>query len=359
MHRQELLYREGRLDNFLFGLDSTALKILLGALLFLAVILATYSWNLMMQKRHKSQLAAFLSRFHGTSCALEDTDIPFDESMSKPLLLLAKAFESSGEYHKSISIYLYLIEQGNDRELLELLGKIYFKAGLLDRAESIFLQILSREPRDIPVLYQLGAVYEQMQAYDKAIATLEPLEILDQDIALLQAFWHFEKLQHDETLSPDQKRLALLHVYEEQPQLYRLVLAALFHLDSRTGWEHLHKERLGETLDLLWYLPTSQLDFDIIRSDSRLTKIYFVRGEIEQIDASLLTEESGIPSIDILAAARYAGEYRGEIAFSYMCDRCKQSYPIAFKRCPGCLAINSAQLEERIGTHEETDYTLF
>ncbi len=347
------------MDNFLPSYDNPLFSIILSILILLAIMLVTYGWSRYLQQRQKSQLMEFLEQFDSASCVLEGSDLPFDESMSKPLLLLAKAFEISGEYHKSISIYLYLIKNGQNGELLEQLGKIYLRAGFLERAENIFRQILSKNPRNIPVLYQLGAVYELLQAYDKAIETLEPLETLGEEIGMLKAFWEFEKLQKAIDLTMEEKRSTLLEMLEKEPTLYRLIIASLFHLDSRTGWHYLNKERLRETLDLLWYLPASQLDFDIIHSDNTLTKIYFARGDITQIDPAVPAQESDIVSIDILVAARYTGEQRGDLSFSYLCDRCKQSFPISFKRCPNCLAINSAQLEEQIARHEETDYALF
>ena len=347
------------MDTFLPGYDSPLFNILLTILVLLAVILVTYGWSRYMQQRRKSQLMEFLERFDSNQCVLEGADIPFDESMSKPLLLLAKAFETSGEYHKSISIYLYLIKQDESGDLLEQLGRIYLRAGFLERAESISLQILSKQPRNIPVLYRLGAVYELMQAYDKAIETLEPLETLGEEVGMLKAFWEFEKLQHEVALPTEQKITALLTIHQTQPQLYRLTIAALFHLSDKIGWQYLQRERLRESLDLLWYLPSSQLDFDIIHSDNGLTKIYAARGDITPVNADLLEQSSGMASIDILVAARHAGEQRGDISFSYLCDKCKQSFPFAFKRCPHCLAINSAQLEEQIAKDEEADHTLF
>jgi len=347
------------LDNFLPSYDSPLFSIILTLFIIMAIALVTYGWSLYLQQRTKSQLMEFLERFDSAACVLEGSDLPFDKSMSKPLLLLAKAFETSGEYHKSISIYLYLIKNGENGELLEQLGKVYLRAGFLERAESIFLEILAKNPRNIPVLYQLGQVYELLQAYDKAIETLEPLETQGEEVGMLKSFWAFEKLQLDEQRSTAEKSKALVAMLQSEPTLYRLIITALFHLSHETGWKHLQLDRLKETLDLLWYLPPSQLDFDIIHSDQRLTKLYAARGDIKQIDTTLLEAQSGNVGIDILVAARFAGETRGEISFSYLCNACKQSFPIAFKRCPNCLAINSAHIEEQIAKDEEADYTLF
>ena len=312
-----------------------------------------------MQQRQKSHLMAFLEKFEGAQCVLDETDMPYDDSVSKPLLLLAKAFETSGEYHKTISIYLYLLKHAKNPELLEQLGKIYLRGGFLERAESIFLEILAKQPRDKPVLYQLGVVYEMLQEYEKAIETLEPLEILGEDTAVLRAFWEFEKLQKNSSLSPAEKEVALLDMSKRHPSLYRYTIAALFELSHEKAWGHLEPDRLGESLDLLWYLPKSQLDFDIIQSDSRLAKIYFAKGILDEVTAEQMSISSGIIGIDILAAAKSAGETRGDISFSYLCTQCKHSFPISFKRCPNCLAINSVKLEEQITKHEKRDYSIF
>jgi len=346
------------LENFLSGYNTAFATTLLGILGFITLLSVVYSLNHYMRQRQKNHLAVFLERFGSASCVLEETDIPFDESMSRPLLLLAKAFESSGEFHKSISIYLYLLRGGENDALLEHLGRLYLNAGLLERAESIFLQILSQQPRHIPVLYKLGSVYEMMKSYDKAIATLEPLETLKEEVGELRAFWYFEKYQQDPTLSKNEKIAALLQLLQVTPSLYRLVIGMLFHLDPSLGWAHLRETKLKEVLDLLWYLPASQLDFAIIDNSIALTKIYVARGDIVDPDPSLAEKKSASNSIDILVAARISGEERGGLAFSYLCTQCKQSHPIAFRRCPECLAINSAQLEERISS-EETDHTLF
>jgi tetratricopeptide (TPR) repeat protein len=301
----------------------------------------------------------FLAKFEGTECALDETSIPYDETMDKPLLLLAKAYEKSGEYHKIISIYIYLMENSKKSELLEQLGKVYLRAGFLQRAESIFLEVLSKQPREKQTLYQLGVVYEMLQQYDKAMETLEPLEMLGENINSLRSFWEFEKIHKSQSLSASEKEAALLSIQQSNPTLYRHTISALFELNPQKAWDYLDPQRLVESLDLLWYLPKHQLDFDIILSDERLTKIYFARGIIEEITPKQRDTSSVIISIDILAAARSVGERRGNLSFTYLCGQCKQSFPISFNRCPNCLAINSAHAEEHIVKHEETDYSIF
>jgi len=300
----------------------------------------------------------FMERFGSAQCVLDDGDMPYDKGMSKPLLLLARAFEHSGEYQKTIGIYLYLIRYEKSRELLEQLGKIYLRAGFLQRAEVIFLEILSHTPRDVGVLYQLGVVYELLHQYDDALETLEPLETLGESIDELRSFWEFKKIEQDSGLSNQARETALVEIQSRCPKLYRHTISALFGLLQSRAWRYILPHRSREVLDILWYLPKSQLDFDIIQSDNSLSKIYFAKGVIDEIDLEQVGS-SGIVNIDILVASKSAGEHRGELSFSYLCAQCKHSFPIAFSRCPNCLAINSLITEEQISQHEERDYSIF
>jgi len=76
----------------------------------LIIALVTYGWGLHKQQKEEGNLLKFLEKFDTADCALETADMPFEPHMLKPLTLLAKAFENTGEYHKAISIYLYLIK---------------------------------------------------------------------------------------------------------------------------------------------------------------------------------------------------------------------------------------------------------
>lgn len=346
------------MDQFLLSYNSPLFSVLLAILILLAMMLVTYGWSLYVQRKRKSQLMEFLEKFEGDSCVLDGTDIPYDESMSKPLLLLAKAFEASGEYHKSIGIYLYLIKNEKHEEMMEQLGKVYLKAGLLKHAQDIFEQILSRNPREISTLYQLGMVYEQMQEYDKAMDTIEPLRTLGEEVDELEGFWQFEKLQKNESIPRTEKITILKNIILQNPKLYKIAISSLFRISYKDGWREIDPNRIGDSLDMLWYLPSSQLDFDIISANMDLQKIYFVRGDIAKIEDSALQNSSGIASIDILAAARSTGQDRGGLSFAYICSSCEQIFPIAFKRCHNCMAINSARVEEQISKDEKADYPL-
>jgi len=334
-------------------------SILLIVILSLIVAVATYGWGVYKQQKEQGSLLKFLDKFDSAECALDTTDMPFEQHMFKPLTLLAKAFENSGEYHKSISIYLYLIKHlSNDQgklELMERLGKTYLHAGFLERSRSIYVEVLRKKPRNVKVLYELGVVYEMMHQYDKAKEVIEPLELLGEDTYNLKKFLELSQITSAKNISIEEKVDKLKKLLEDEPNLYRQVISVLLQLNTQVAWETIDMERIGDILDVFWFLPNSQVDLDIITSNNTLHTLYYAKGYLQKPPK----ENSGIFTLDMLATARKGGFEEGELLFSYLCKKCKQSYPVSFKRCPNCMAINSVKVEEQIAkSSPQTNYSL-
>ncbi len=336
-------------------------SILLIITLGLIIAVSTYGWGIYKQQKEKGNLLKFLDKFDSSECALETDKMPFEIHMLKPLTLLAKAFETAGEYHKAISIYLYLIknisEESGKSELMERLGNTYLYAGFLERSRSIYTDILRKTPRNVNVLYQLGIVYEMMHQYKKAQEILPPLELLDEDTYTLKIFLDLLQIQANKSSTTEHKIKRLKHILEEEPKLYREVISALLRLDIKEAWEVIDPSRIKEILDILWFLPNSQLDLDIIQTNNELRTLYYAKGYLQK--PSDEPWESGIFALDLLATARQYGFDEGELHFSYLCKKCKQSFPMSFKRCPNCMAIHSVKVEENIEkASPQTDYSL-
>ena len=237
---------------------------------------------------------------------------------------------------------------------MERLGQTYLRAGFLERARAIFSEILHKQPRLPHILYELGIVYEMMREYDKAMEVIEPLQAQGENTSELEKFLEFEKVASDIQMMPEEKVEKVLKLLDEEPSLYRPVLSLLFRLDTPAAWKQIDKESFHNILDTLWFLPYSQLDLDIISRDPRLNAIYFAKGYLNK-----KPEKSGIFSIDMLGAARISGFKEGDLLFSYLCGKCKQSFPVSFTRCPNCLALNTIEVEESIAQqHTQTDYSL-
>ncbi|RUM70211.1 MAG: hypothetical protein DSZ12_06655 [Sulfurovum sp.] len=349
------------MEQFLPAYNDPLFSILLIIVLGLIIAVSTYGWGIYKQQKEEGNLLKFLDKFDASECVLDTHSMPYEPHMFKPLALLAKAFENVGEYHKAISIYLYLIKHTPDTlgksELLERLGTTYLHAGFLERAKSIYLDILRKHPRNTQVLYELGVVYEMTQEYDKAKEMLDPLEVLEEDIYTLEKFLDFSHITNQKEIPSLEKIDRLKQLLSDEPKLYRQIVAALLKLDTKEAWKIIDSSRMKEILDILWFLPYSQLDLDIITADTRLSILYYAKGYLQTpINPK---EKSDIFALDMLATAKHNGFEHGDLHFSYLCEKCKQSFPIGFSRCPNCMAIHSVKVEENIGkVNEKTDYSL-
>jgi lipopolysaccharide biosynthesis regulator YciM len=237
---------------------------------------------------------------------------------------------------------------------MERLGRTYLHAGFLERAKTIYIEILRKKPRNIAVLYELGIVYEMMQKFDKAKEVLEPLQVLEEDTQALEHFWELSELLINKTLSTQEKVTKLKNLLAQDPALYRPITTALLRLDTKSAWEVIDPHQIKTLVDVLWFLPNSQLDLDIINANEALKTLYYAKGYLQEPYTN-----SGIFNIDMLATAKKSHFQEGDLIFSYLCQKCKQSFPVSFKRCPNCMAINSVKVEEKIAkATPKTDHSL-
>jgi lipopolysaccharide biosynthesis regulator YciM len=95
-------------------------------------------------------------------------------------LALGNLFRRRGEVERAIRIHQNLIarpaldKDQRSQALLEL-GQDYLKAGLLDRAENLFLELAEIRDYAEPALRQLRYIYQQEKDWDKAISATAKL----------------------------------------------------------------------------------------------------------------------------------------------------------------------------------------
>jgi tetratricopeptide (TPR) repeat protein len=330
-------------------------------LVFLGFIIAlvNYLWGLYASNQKRAELLGFLEKFDNNECIIDTQSMPFEPNMLKPLSLLAKAFENSGEYHRAISLYLYLIKNMGDKEtqleLMKHLGKTYLHAGFMERAESIYLSVLKTKPKDQDALLKLGVVYEMMHDYKKAKETLEPLETIGFDVRELERHWKLLGISANKQSDQSTKMKELIELYEDDKSLnYRDIVSLLFRFDDSRAWDFVDTQRVDEILDILWALDAKKVDTKKVNSDAVLKRIYYAKGYIKQSK-----EACGIFSIDTIADAKQNGNERADLSFSYLCKKCKHSFPIGFKRCHNCMSINTVKVEVEIAEKSmQTDSSL-
>lgn len=96
---------------------------------------------------------------------------------------LGSLFRRRGEADRAIRIHQNLIARPNlsrahRAQALYELGQDYLRAGLLDRTETIFLELLDAPSYTEPVLHSLVSLYELQRDWDQAIAMRRRLEAL-------------------------------------------------------------------------------------------------------------------------------------------------------------------------------------
>ncbi|APZ42814.1 lipopolysaccharide assembly protein LapB [Acidihalobacter ferrooxydans] len=111
-------------------------------------------------------------------------------------LLLASLFRKRGEVERAIRIHQNLIARPNldaryrATALLEL-GKDYMHAGLLDRAESLYRELLDTGHFTVEASCELQRIYEQEKDWEKAIKYAEAAlnEPAHGDVAVIAHYW--------------------------------------------------------------------------------------------------------------------------------------------------------------------------
>jgi len=325
-------------EDFFIDTKDPLFSILFFIAIILTVVVSNYSYELYRHKRERKALFDFLKNFENRKNSLDIQNLHYHDSFVKPLSLLAKSFENSGEYEKAIEIYLFLLKHLEDNSqkmiFMELLGKTYLHAGFMVKSRDIFLQILKQRPRNKEVLNYLLIVYDQLKNYKKAKEVIEPLMILGEDVEHIQNYLDFkENLDVKATLQKDRN-------------LVRLCMSYAFHNDNALAWSLYESSMFDEIVDILWFLNRSSIDFTVVQKHKELKALYFAKGYIKE------ESKSKDFHINLLIAAKIAG-LNATLAFSYICKNCKSSFPLSFDRCPNCLSINSAKVKTSIAKSKE------
>jgi len=330
-------------DALLIDYRDPLFAVLLIAGMVFVIAFVSYWWGVYVKSRKSRRLQRFLKRFETQGVKKSLESMPYTPEMTQPLVLLARAYEKSGEYNSAIEIGLYLLEHVQDEptvyELMELVGTTYMHAGFLERAHTTFLQILRSNPRNEKVLNDLMVVYERLQRWDKAEEVVESLEAMEVDVTDLKRYVALKRLIHENSLDEGQKAERVAAFYREHGVHERIVLEYLLRHAPQKAWEMVRDESVPRLVDIFWFLPTSFLDVDRIKELPRLKAVYGARGDIEP------AESTGWFLIDMMNHLRKTGYREATLQFAYLCQNCKQQFPVPFERCPKCLALESALVE--------------
>ncbi len=133
-------------------------------------------------------------------------------------MALANLFRRRGETERAIRIHQNLIamsslDNAQHNQALVGLGLDYMSAGVLDRAEQFFLELLSRPATPVEAYKQLLRIYQQEKKWQKAIYIAEKLQTQSGDnIGPMIAQFHCEIAEQQLASSPENAEKLLKRV---------------------------------------------------------------------------------------------------------------------------------------------------
>jgi len=131
-------------------------------------------------------------------------------------LALGSLFRRRGEVDRAIRIHQNLIARPTlnaeqRMHALNELGQDYMRAGLLDRAEALFSELIESGPHTVTALQQLIDIYQQEKDWDKAIETARKLAVkLGKSQDKVIANYYCEMAEHELRVNETHKALKLV-----------------------------------------------------------------------------------------------------------------------------------------------------
>lgn len=336
------------MDSFLIEYRDPLFGILVFLILVFIVSFFSYWWAYYKKREEENRLSKFFKKFE-ESADEEIVEIKKRKDTKRAFYIMAKAFEKSGDFEKAIALYLNLSAIEDDlkakHEILKKLGVVYFKAGFLEKSREIFLESLRLYPRDKNALKYLMVVYEKLQDYKKAFEVLESLEELtdvhDEKI-------YFKILDITKNLKDEKE---LIEIYKNNQKFERMILEYLFVQNPKAAWSIAKEDDLKKIVDILWRVSKNDIDIEMVKKSRFLSELYSAKGYVDFV------KESGVFEFDVILKLR---EKIVDLDFEYLCQDCKNIFPIPFSRCPNCLSTKTPKVEliltKRRGNEESLSF---
>lgn len=311
--------------------------------IFLIIFIAsflTYSYNIYIEKKSRKEYRNFIKKFELGDLKEDDYinlyttyNLPFDS-----IILLASSFLHKGEYNKAVYVYKALLthvkEPVKKEELLELLGKTYFKGGFLQRSKDVYIKILKFSPRNKLALSHLLLIHEKLKDYKKANEILESLDELDEDVQIEKIYIQTLNIIDDSLLNVNEKTIQLMNIYLKYNIIERLFLQFLLTFNKNFFWQNIDLFNITKIIDLLWYLDFTDIDFEVVKDNIFLTNLYGAKGYIQTNALSDIFELSVL-----ISTKNSTLDVNLDLNFYFICVKCKKSVPMYETRCPHCNSI--------------------
>jgi lipopolysaccharide biosynthesis regulator YciM len=272
-------------------------------ILFLLLPLAFYSgWNAARKKQSKESIprhdAVPSPRFvRGINFLLnEEPDKALDNFLESPdidaqtadtFLSLGNMFRNRGEVNRALRVHQHLVARPDlsreQRQAAMLaLGEDFFAAGLLDRAESVFREVIEKYPDNSRVCDPLRHIYEQLQDWEKAIElsqrSVSALQDKNRFIAHYYCEQAAEHLRGNRLYQAGESLKSALSVYPESARVKVLQAEIALARDEREQALGYYQQAVQKDQRLLGMLINKLLE--TFASEAELKQLYqFVHQE--------------------------------------------------------------------------------
>ena len=176
-------------------------------------------------------------------------------------LALGSLFRRRGEVERAIRVHQNIIskpglEEGQKTRALLELGEDYMRAGLFDRAESLFSELTEREAQAPSALRHLLDIYQQEKDWEKALHQAQKLEVVSNEkMGLVMAHFCCEMAEVD--LEADKPAAARKHLRQARRHFPESIRARFILARIAT-----QQEMFSEALDV--YEEMAEMDMEYI-----------------------------------------------------------------------------------------------
>lgn len=306
---------------------------------------------------------------------------------------LANLYKRRGEVERAIRIHQHLIAQPtldralHNRALYEL-ALDYLKAGLFDRAETLFIELRNDRQHGALSSHQLLIIYRQEKEWEKAATICEQLIKSDPDLKIELAHYYCEMaeqaLNHSENrqarrlskqaLAADPKctRATVIEgeLYYRQDQLkqaikaYRRIeeqdpdfLPQVLPIIVNAYLESRKQQELVEYIDtLLHKYPTISLASAIYKADFPQELVERIRVILTQylhnhpsiLSIKYLIEQRQEDSGESLSNIKEVVEKLWQSDESYVCSKCGFLSKTFYWNCPSCKSWSTMKIDNHL-----------
>lgn len=294
------------------------------------------------QKEHSLKALAENFNFYELDSHLNDA-LHFSKTPKETLIIIAQIYVKSGNFDDAIKIYLAILDRISDLkgkiEIFELLGSAYFRAGFLQRAKEIFIEILKHNPRSENALLLLMQTYEVMGDYNSALEVISCLEEVRgvEHFRAVKTYIKMLILINDSLMSASLREREITKLMAQGAR--KLALQYFLAHNPALFWEAiLACEDAKNYIDLLWNMPLPREIQNAIQSinaesSKQIADIYRAKGVICD---DMACENFELETLRIL---RKHSHKRANLGFKYKCKSCQGIFPFDLHRCQNCAEV--------------------